>query len=86
MTRLISTIVFILVLNLLFNALIGINPILRYVIYAAAIIYFFRSFRFVAPKIRPGSFTYQEPVNPTPRNNGDVIDVEFTEHEEKSGN
>lgn len=86
MTRLISTIIFILVFNLIFNALVGINPLFRYLIYAAAMIYFFRSMRFVAPKSRPGSYTYQEPVNPTPRNNGDVIDVEYTEHEEKSGN
>lgn len=86
MTKLISTIIFILVLNLILNALVGINPLFRYLIYAAAMIYFFRSLRFRMPRSQAGSYTYQEPVNPTPRNNGDVIDVEFTEREDKSGN
>jgi hypothetical protein len=86
MTKIILYIFLFFILNLVMSALRSINPILGYVLYAGLIFYFFRSLRFRTPRSQAGSYTYQEPVHPTPRSNGDVIDVEFTEHEEKSGN
>lgn len=86
MTKIILYIFLFFILNIVMSALRSINPIFGYVLYAGLIFYFFRSLRFRMPRSQAGSYTYQEPVNPTPRNNGDVIDVEYTEHEEKSGN
>ena len=86
MFKIIRYLLLFILINMIFNALIGINPMFRYVVYIGLMFYFFSSMRFVAPRSRPGNYTYQEPINPTPRNNGDVIDVEFTEREDKSGN
>ena len=86
MFKIIRYLLLFILINMIFNALIGIHPLFRYVVYAGLIFYFFRSMRLLAPRSRPGNYTYQEPVHSTPRNKGDVIDVEFTEHEEKSGN
>lgn len=86
MTGIISYILIFFVLNVILNAVIRFNPLLGYMLYAGLIFYWFRSIRLRMPKSRPGNYTYQEPINPTPRSNGDVIDVEFTEREDKSGN
>lgn len=84
MFKIIQFLILFIVLNVIFNFVASIHPALRYVVYAGMFIYFFRSFRLSMPKSRAGTYTYQEPNNPPP-SNGDVIDVEYTEREEKSG-
>lgn len=83
MFKILKFILLFIVINTLFNYVVSFHPALRYVVYAGLLIYFFRSFRLRMPRSRAGTYTYQEPNNPPP-SNGDVIDVEYTEREEKS--
>jgi len=77
MISLFKYILYFIVLNLILNTIFRFNPLIGYIIYFGFIIYWFRGLRF-----RPKTFrTYtQEPTPSKPKNMGDVIDVEFTEH------
>ena len=79
MLSLAKYIVFFLLLNLVLNAVVRFNPLLGYLLYFGFIIYWFRGFRLKSRTYR--TYTQAE-EKPKPKNMGDVIDVEFTEHKE----
>jgi hypothetical protein len=79
MLSLAKYIVFFLLLNLVLNAVVRFNPLLGYLLYFGFIIYWFRGFRFKSRSFK--TFTQAE-EKPKPKNMGDVIDVEYTEHKE----
>ena len=85
MTRIISYLLLFFAINIVLNFVGSIHPFFRYAIYAGMLFYFFRSMRLRMPRSKAGSYTYQEPPRPKHNNQGNVIDVEFTERETSSG-
>jgi hypothetical protein len=79
MLSLAKYITFFLLLNLVLNAVVRFNPLLGYLLYFGFIIYWFKGFRLKSRSFK--SYT-QTQEKPKPKNMGDVIDVEYTEHKE----
>lgn len=79
MLSIIKYIIYFIVLNVILNTIFRFNPIVGYIIYIGFIFYWFRSFRYKTRSFR----TYTQ-ADPTPKHKptGDVIDVEYTEHNE----
>lgn len=79
MFSLIKTLFYLLILNAVVNSIYGFNPFIGGFIYFVLIAFWFSSFRF---RTRSSRNTTQSYESPKPRNTGDVIDVEYTEHKE----
>lgn len=88
MITLIKYIIYFLVLNVVLNAIFQFNPILGYIVYFGFLIYWFRGFRLRSRRnstFHQSQYQQQTPEyeEPKTKNMDDVIDVEYTEHEEK---
>jgi len=79
MFSLIKYILYFVVLNVILNSIFRINPILGYILYFGLIAYWFSGFRFRTRTFRKPTQSYE---SPKPKNMGNVIDVEYTEHKE----
>lgn len=77
MISLLKYIIYFLILNFILNAIFRFNPLIGYILYFGFIIYWFRGLRY---RTRTFRTTPQEPTPSKPKNMGDVIDVEYTEH------
>jgi len=79
MFSLIKYILYFVVLNVILNSVFRFNPILGYIIYFGLIAFWFSGFRFKNRTFRNKTQNYE---SPKPKNMGNVIDVEYTEHQE----
>lgn len=79
MFSIIRTLFYLLILNIGINFIYRINPLIGIIIYFGFIAYWFSGFRFRTRTFRNTRQTYE---SPKPKNMGDVIDVEYTEHKE----